>query len=49
MLTETILLGNVAIRLNGEKLEWNGPILKFTNNSKANEYLHYEYRSGWTL
>lgn len=49
MLTETILLGNVAIRLNGEKLEWNGPSLKFTNNPKANEYLHYEYRKGWTL
>jgi predicted dehydrogenase len=49
MLTETILLGNIAIRLNGEKLEWNGPDLKFTNNDKANGYLHYEYRSGYTL
>jgi predicted dehydrogenase len=49
MLTETILLGNVAIRLNGQKLEWDGPSLKFSNNGEANKYLHYEYRKGWTL
>lgn len=49
MLTETILLGNIAIRLSGEKLVWDGPNLKFTNNAKANGYLHYEYRKGWTL
>ena len=49
MLTETILLGNVAIRVTGEKLEWDGPSLKFSDNSKANQYLHYDYRKGWTL
>jgi predicted dehydrogenase len=49
MLTETILLGNVAIRLNGQKLAWDGPSLQFTNNSQANQYLHYDYRRGWTL
>jgi predicted dehydrogenase len=49
MLTETILLGNVAIRLNGQKLAWDGPSLKFTNNPSANQYLHYEYRKGWML
>ena len=48
-LTETILLGNVAIRMNGEKLEWDGPAMKFTNKSDANQYLNYEYRKGWTL
>jgi len=49
MLTEAILLGNIAIRLTGEKLAWDGPGLKFTNHSRANQYLHYEYRKGWTL
>jgi len=49
LLTETILLGNVAIRLNGQKLEWDGPNMTFTNNSTANQHLHYEYRKGWTL
>ena len=35
--------------MNGKKLEWDGPNLKFTNNNEANHYLHYEYRKGWTL
>jgi predicted dehydrogenase len=48
-LTETILLGNVAIRMNGEMLEWDGPGMKFTNKSSANQHLHMEYRQGWTL
>lgn len=49
LLTETILLGNVAIRFNGERLEWDGPAMKFTNKPDANPLLHKEYRSGWTL
>lgn len=49
MLTETILLGNIAIRMYGQKLDWDGPGLKFTNNSQANQYVKYEYRKGWTL
>jgi predicted dehydrogenase len=48
MLTETILLGNVAVRAGG-KIEWDGPNLKITNNKDANNLLHYEYRTGWKL
>jgi hypothetical protein len=48
-LTETILLGNVAIRLNGQSLEWDGLAMKFTNKPDANQHLHMEYRSGWAL
>jgi hypothetical protein len=48
MLTEFILLGNVAIKT-GKKLEWDGPAMKFTNAPEADKYLHYDYRSGWTL
>jgi predicted dehydrogenase len=48
MLTETILLGNVAMRA-GKKLEWDGPNLKFTNAPDANKLLKAEYRSGWVL
>jgi predicted dehydrogenase len=48
LLTETILLGNVAMRA-GKKLEWDGESLKFTNAPEANKFLHYDYRSGWTL
>jgi predicted dehydrogenase len=49
VLTEAILLGNIAIRLTGEKLAWDGPGLKFTSSARANQYLHYDYRKGWAL
>jgi predicted dehydrogenase len=49
LLTETILLGNIGMRVAGQKLEWDGPNLKFTNNPDANKFLHREYRKGWTL
>ncbi len=48
LLTETPLLGNIAIRV-GKRLEWDGPNLKFTNDAAANQYLRREYRDGWTL
>jgi len=47
-LTEIVLLGNIAIRT-GKKLNWDGENMKITNVPKANDYLHYEYRKGWTL
>ncbi len=49
ILAEAILLGNVAIRLQGKKLEWDGPAMKVKNDSQANQYLKREYRQGWTL
>jgi predicted dehydrogenase len=49
MLTETILLGNIAIKLTGEKLEWDGPGLRFPNSSKATHLVTKEYRKGWEL
>ncbi|HUV40768.1 MAG TPA: Gfo/Idh/MocA family oxidoreductase [Sedimentisphaerales bacterium] len=48
LLTEVVLLGNIAIRT-GEKLNWDGPGMKCTNVPKANEYVHAQYRDGWTL
>jgi len=47
-LTEVLLLGNIAIRTR-EKIYWDGPNMRSTNLPKANEYLHYSYRQGWTL
>ena len=47
-LTEVVLLGNLAIRM-GKKLNWDGQNMKVTNVPKANEYVHREYRQGWTL
>ena len=48
LLTETALLGNIAIRT-GKALDWDGPNLKITNDESANRFLHRDYRDGWTL
>jgi hypothetical protein len=48
-LTEMVLLGVAAQRVPGEKLEWDGKNLKFTNNAEANRYIHTPYRKGWKL
>jgi predicted dehydrogenase len=47
-LTETVLLGNIAIRC-GEKLYWDGAKMEATNSAAANEYVHSQYREGWSL
>jgi len=48
LLTETILLGNVAIRA-GTELIWDGPRFRFTQCRSAAKYLRREYRKGWRL
>jgi predicted dehydrogenase len=47
-MTETILLGNVALRA-GRKIEWDGANLRITNIPEANKYLSKEYRAGWVF
>jgi predicted dehydrogenase len=47
-LSEMVLLGNIALRT-GEKLYWNSEKMKFTNSSEANQFLHRQYREGWSL
>jgi predicted dehydrogenase len=46
-LTETVLLGNIAMRFPKERLEWDSKTLRFTNNQQANEFIRTEYRKGW--
>jgi predicted dehydrogenase len=48
-LTEAVLLGTVSVRMGGRKLNWDSENFKITNLPEANNYLHYEYRPGWTL
>ncbi len=48
MLTETILLGNVAIRV-GKKIEWDGEKMQATNTRDAQKYIDPPYRKGWKL
>ena len=47
-LTETVLLGTVAIRFPGQKLQWNSQELKFREGA-ANQFVHHAYRSGWEV
>ena len=54
-LTETVLLGNVALRpelkekLSGQILNWNPNKFSFTNLPEADKFLHCDYRKGWYL
>lgn len=45
-LTETCLLGNVAVRVQ-RKLRWDGPNLRFLDDPAANRLPHRDYREGW--
>jgi predicted dehydrogenase len=47
-LTETILLGNVALRA-GKRIEWDAVNLKVTNAPDAQQYVSREYRKGWEV
>ena len=46
-LTETVLLGTVAIRRPAEELLWNSADLKITNSPAADALLKKPYRQGW--
>ena len=48
MLTEAILLGNVAI-LTGEKLKYDGKTGSCPNSKNAAKFIKTEYRKGWDL
>ncbi|HLK58870.1 MAG TPA: Gfo/Idh/MocA family oxidoreductase [Chthonomonadaceae bacterium] len=47
-MTETVLLGNVALRV-GKKIEWDARHLKAVHCPEADAYLRRKYRKGWTL
>lgn len=46
-LTETVLLGTVAIRRPGERLLWDAGAGKITNSAEASALLTKPYRRGW--
>jgi len=47
-MTETVLLGNVAMRADA-KLYWDAENMRFPNHPEADRFLHREYREGWSL
>lgn len=48
-MAEAILLGTVAIRVPGVKLEWDAANLKIPNYPEAEQYLGRKYRDGWNM
>jgi predicted dehydrogenase len=48
-MTETVLLGVLAMRSPGTRLEWDGDNQKVKNVPELNQYVHTQYRDGWTL
>jgi predicted dehydrogenase len=56
-LTETILMGNLALRASNikkgntfpgrKKLLWDAPNMKITNFDEANQFVKRDYRQGW--
>ena len=48
-LSEMVLLGNLAVRFPDDRLLWDGPNMKITNDDEANAYVRRKYREGWSL
>jgi predicted dehydrogenase len=48
-LTEIALLGAIAFRLPGTKLQWDTRVMKFANSAEANRYVVPQFRQGWAL
>ncbi|HWI57178.1 MAG TPA: Gfo/Idh/MocA family oxidoreductase, partial [Bacillota bacterium] len=47
-LTETVLLGNVALRA-GKLIEWDAAALRIPNVESANQFVAEPYQNGWSL
>tara|TARA_R110002049_G_scaffold305056_3_gene501086 strand:- start:30655 stop:31986 length:1332 start_codon:yes stop_codon:yes gene_type:complete len=48
-LTESVLLGNIAVRLQKEKLTWDAEAMRFTDSDEANKFISRDYRDGWEI
>ncbi len=47
-LSETVLMGNLAVRYPNRLLLWDGAKMQVTNDPEANTYVRRQYRKGWT-
>jgi hypothetical protein len=43
------MLGVIALKMPGTKLQWDARAMKFTNCPEANVFVDPPYREGWTL
>jgi predicted dehydrogenase len=48
-LSEMVLMGVVAMRNPGKKLQWDDTKMEFTNSPEANFLVKPEYHNGWSL
>ncbi len=48
-MTESVVMGNLAIRYPHRKLEWDGEKMEVTNFPEANQFVNPPYRQGWSL
>ncbi|MFO7826352.1 MAG: Gfo/Idh/MocA family oxidoreductase [Cyclobacterium sp.] len=48
-MSETVILGTVAIRQPNEVLNWDASNMKILNQDAANQYLSRDYRKGWQV
>jgi predicted dehydrogenase len=48
-LTETVLLGVLSMRMPGVRIQWDSENQKVTSFPDLNQYVHIQYREGWTL
>ena len=48
-LTEIALLGVIALKMPGTKLEWDARRARFNNSTQANYWINPPCRQGWTL
>jgi len=48
-MSEVGLLGMIAVRFPGERLEWDEKAMKFTNHDEANQWVTPVYRAPWTF
>jgi predicted dehydrogenase len=49
VLTEAMLLGNIAIQNHGQQLDWDGEAMKFRNSDEANKSVRRQPRAGWDV
>ncbi len=48
-MSEAVILGTVAARTPGVRLEWDAPALRIPNSPEANALLRRSYRDGWKI
>ncbi len=50
-LTEVMLLANIAVRMKEKNtvLRWDSEKFTFSNMPEADQFLHFDYRPGWSL